>query len=96
MAWRLERGRVTGMQWGFTSNGNGVGTYIRLTKEIGGRYQLRKWSGNSIGFPHSGGAEGIMTFGSKKEAVAFAEKHMRKYPYYTKDGQVVNLDGTIN
>ena len=36
MAWKKEYSKRLETQWGFGSNSNGIGTYIRLTKEKNG------------------------------------------------------------
>lgn len=94
MAWKKERSSKNEIQWGFKSNSSGIGTYLRYS-DADGQPKLRKWSGNSLGFPHSGGNLGTRQFQSKSDALRFARRHMRKYPSYTKDGNVVDIDGNL-
>lgn len=92
MTWKIEYQTTNEIQWGLSTNSSGVGSYIRYTKCNEGPL-VRKWSGNSIGFPHASGYHGSKTFFYKKDAVAFVKKHIKKYPGYTRRGEIIDLDG---
>lgn len=74
------------VQHGLKTNSSGTGSYIRISGNKEKGYDVRMWSGNSIGFPHSGGAHGFEHFDDKKKAIAYAENWMKKHPGYKKDG----------
>lgn len=75
------------IRWGLTSNSQGIGCYVLFTRvfnpkrnDIVPEIKVRMWCGNSIGFPHTGGAKGGGSFKTKQEALKFAYDFMRKHP----------------